>query len=94
MLLSPSNILVLKVKQKDLKRLEMWSALKAILSVIWVAILDFMQIYILRYQFDRTNRFLHPENICLDTKIISLSDLPGSYIISLNLAAILSAILN
>ena len=34
-----------------------------------------MQIYIIRYKFDRTNRFLHPENICLDTKIISLSEL-------------------
>ena len=46
----------------------------AILSVISVTILDFMQTYILRYKFDRTNRFLDPENICLDTKIISLSE--------------------
>ena len=35
----------------------------AILSVISVAILDFMQIYILRYKLDRTNRYLDPGNM-------------------------------
>ena len=39
-----------------------------------MAILHVMQIYIMRYKFDRTNRFLDPENICLDTKIITLSE--------------------